>query len=64
MAALWKYMPMPERNAADHAAVAFSTAAPPRPPRIRAASARVPATTATKTTGTTTSSSRFTRLRA
>ncbi|WP_207232453.1 hypothetical protein [Micromonospora kangleipakensis] len=64
VAAVWKYMPMPARNAADHAAVASSTAAPPRPPRIRAASANVPATTTTNTTGTTTSSSRLTGLRA
>jgi hypothetical protein len=63
VAAIWKYIAMPARNAAAQAAVTVCTA-DPVPPSSVAKSARLPATTTTNTTGTRTSSSTLTGLRA
>src|SRR6266508_2702032 len=51
VAAVWKYIPIPARNAAAQPAVAVSTAGPPGPPSSFAASAMEPATTTTNTSG-------------
>jgi len=60
VAAVWKYMATPDKNAAAHPAIAVCTAGPAGPLSSAAKSARLPPTTTTNTLGMRKSRSRLT----